>query len=148
MIGKVLEIRRDVALVRVGREKKSCLECKGECALAKGEPTVEVASRPGLRVGQVVQLADNRALLWWLKAFLFFVSFVVAATAGGAGLRGAGVAHAEKWEMVVGLVAGGLALGIAQRFLRTKHRYAIAEIIQALDDREQEGSGFGAQERR
>ena len=133
MVGKVLEIREGVALVRIGREKTSCLECKADCALAKGEPTVEVASRPDLRVGQVVNLGDNRALMWWLKSSLFFIAFVVAAMAGGAWLRAAGVAAADKWEIVIGLVAGGLVLGIAQRLLRTKHRYAIAEILRTDD---------------
>jgi hypothetical protein len=137
MVGKVLEIKAGTALVRVGREKMSCLECRRECALAKGEPTVEVASRPGLRVGQVVNLADNRALMWWLKSSLFFIAFVVAAMAGGTGLRAAGVAAADKWEIVIGLIAGGLVLGIAQRLLRVKHRYAIVEILRTENDSNQ-----------
>ena len=130
MVGKVLEIKAGAAVVRVGRdEKKSCLECKGDCAMAKGEPTVEVGAAPGLRVGQVVQLADNRAMLWWLKASLFLIAFVIGAMAGGACLRSAGVSAAEEWEIVIGLAAGGLALATAHRLLRLRRRYAIVEIL-------------------
>ena len=130
MVGKVIEINASVAIVRIGREKMSCLECKGDCALAKGEPTVEVASRPGLCVGQVVQLADNRTWLWWLKASLFFLAFVIGAMASGAGLRAAGLGQtADKIGIGVGLLAGGLALWLAHRVLRLKRRYAIAEIV-------------------
>ena len=136
MVGKVLEIKRGMALVRVGREKTSCLECKGECALAKGEPTMEVASRPDLRVGQVVNLADNRALMWWLKSSLFFIAFVIGATAGDAILRSAGAPMADKGGIVAGLVAGGLVLGLAQRLLRAKHRYAIEEILRTSETEE------------